>query len=133
MSGDGEPVSFVEHANQVRKRIPFAYWLVYDAVTAPFLGYGIAHSLWFMIPMSMLAFAAFFDINEAFVKWERRRIKHFDDEVLRTHALYGEAFSARMYADNPNISEETRRAYEWAEGQFARIGAGKVDERDLIR
>lgn len=48
------------------------------------------------------------------------------------HALVGEAFSARMFSENPDISPETKKAYEWAEQQFLRIARGEVGERDLI-
>lgn len=73
MSGKARS-SFVERANGVRKRIPFAYWLCYDAVVAPLLVWGcVARSWLFAAGLVMLAFAAFFDVNEAFVKWERRR------------------------------------------------------------
>jgi hypothetical protein len=64
---------FVERCNGVRKRIPFAYWLVYDIVLAPFLIWGVLSlSAWFAVPLAMLAFAAFFDVNEAVVKWVQR-------------------------------------------------------------
>jgi hypothetical protein len=66
-------MSFTYRANRVRKRIPFAYWLVYDAVVAPLLVWGaVALSLWFMAGLAMLAVAAFFDVNEAIVKWKER-------------------------------------------------------------
>lgn len=66
-------VTFVERANRVRHRIPFAYWLVYDAITAPFFIWGVADlSTWFVVPLALLLFAAFFDVNEAIVKWSRR-------------------------------------------------------------
>jgi len=68
-----EAASFTARANAIRKRVPFAYWLVYDAVTAPLLVWGaVALSPWFWIGLVMLAFAAFFDVNEAFVKWAYR-------------------------------------------------------------
>ena len=64
--------SFTERANEVRRRVPFAYWLAYDIVVAPFLIWGIATVSWlFVLPLLMLAFAAFFDLNEAIVKWGR--------------------------------------------------------------
>lgn len=53
-------------------------------------------------------------------------------EVYVQHALMGEAFAARMMADNPENSPETKRAYEWAEQQFLRIYRKEVGERDLI-
>lgn len=66
--------SFVERANRVRGRVPFAYWLAYDVVLTPLLVYGfVSLSRWFAVGLGMLAFAAFFDVNEAFVKWQRRR------------------------------------------------------------
>jgi hypothetical protein len=66
-------VSFTDKANGVRKRIPFAYWLVYDAVLLPLLVWGFTMSRWFIVGLVMLAVAAFFDINEAVVKWAMRR------------------------------------------------------------
>ena len=68
--------TFVERANSVRKRIPFAYWLIYDAVTAPFLVWGLSSLSWtFVFPLLMLLVALFFDVNEALVKWHRRASK----------------------------------------------------------
>lgn len=52
--------------------------------------------------------------------------------LLIEHALFGEAFSARMYGDNPDLSPDAVRAYRWAEEQFVRIANKRVDERDLI-
>ena len=67
--------TFTERANSVRERIPFAYWLAYDAVVAPLLIWGVVSlSSWFAIGLAMLAFAVFFDVNEAVVKWARRRV-----------------------------------------------------------
>lgn len=66
--------SFVERANRVRHRIPFAYWLVFDAVLVPLLVWGlVAVSPVYAVGLALLAVAVFFDVNEAFVKWERRR------------------------------------------------------------
>lgn len=66
-------MSFTERANTVRKRIPFAYWLVWDAVLTPFLIWGLVSASWtFVFPLAMLAMAVFFDVNEAVVKWARR-------------------------------------------------------------
>lgn len=68
------PMSFTERANKVRKRIPFAYWLFYDLVIAPFLVWGIVSVSWlFTIPVVPFLVAVFFDLNEAVVKWSRRR------------------------------------------------------------
>lgn len=53
-------------------------------------------------------------------------------ELLIEHALIGEAFSARMYSENPDLSDDAKKAYLWAESQFTRIARGEVDERDLI-
>lgn len=66
-------MSFTDRANKVRHRIPFAYWLAYDIVLAPFLIWGVTVSVWFVAPLAMLAFAVFFDVNEAIVKWAFRR------------------------------------------------------------
>lgn len=68
-----ELVTFTGRMNNVRHRIPFAYWLVYDAVLAPFLIWGMTVSMWFAVPLAMLAFATCFDVNEAVVKWAMRR------------------------------------------------------------
>jgi hypothetical protein len=59
--------------------------------------------------------------------WEDKTVGY-----LIRDALIGEAFSARMFSENPDNSPETKRAYEWAENQFLRIARGEVDERDLI-
>ena len=68
-----DPSGFVDRCNAVRKRVPFAYWLVYDAITAPFLIWGTwTLSAWFLAPLAMLLFAAFFDVTEAIVKWEAK-------------------------------------------------------------
>ena len=62
----------IAYLNAFRHRIPFAYWLAYDAVLIPFLGWGIySLSAWFLVPGLMLLFAAVFDITEAIVKWSR--------------------------------------------------------------
>lgn len=67
-------MSFTDRANRVRKRIPFAYWLAYDVVLAPFLIWGaVTLSLWFLVPLAWLAVASFFDVNEAIVKWALRK------------------------------------------------------------
>ena len=66
-------MSFTDTANRVRHRIPFAYWLFYDAVLAPLLIWGsVSLSLWFIVGIIVLAVAVFFDINEAIVKWALR-------------------------------------------------------------
>jgi hypothetical protein len=59
--------------------------------------------------------------------WEDKTVGY-----LIKDALIGEAFCARMCADNPDISEETRAAFLWAESQFIRIAYGHVSEMDLI-
>ncbi len=65
--------TLTERANEVRRRIPFAYWLAYDAVLAPLLVWGfIALSPLFVIGIIMLALSAFFDTNEAIAKWSMR-------------------------------------------------------------
>lgn len=56
----------------------------------------------------------------------------FPTELLVRHALIGEAFSARMFSDNPNLHPDAVKAYRWAEKQFLRIAREEVDERDLI-
>lgn len=67
-------MGFTERANEVRKRIPFAYWLAYDAVTTPFILWGLfSLSCWFVIPLAFLLVAVFFDVNEAIVKWSERK------------------------------------------------------------
>lgn len=53
-------------------------------------------------------------------------------DVLVEHALFSEAFAARMYGDNPALPPEAVEAYRWAERQFIRIANKQVDERDLI-
>lgn len=67
-----------------------------------------------------------------------RRWLHWGDAwdfprgYLIRNALYGEAFSARMYGDNPDLSPDAVKAYRWAERQFARIARGEVTKHDLI-
>ena len=81
-------MSFTDRCNAVRKRIPFAYWLCYDAVVLPFLVWACASlSWWFAVPLAMLAFAAFFDVNEAIVKWHRKRAATAAREQIRTIEL----------------------------------------------
>lgn len=64
---------FVDWANAVRHHIPFAYWLVFDAVLAPLLVWGfVSLSPVFGIGLALLAVSIFFDVNEAIVKWTRR-------------------------------------------------------------
>lgn len=65
-------MSFTDKANKVRNNIPFAYWLVYDAVLLPLLIWGVTMSLLFVVGLVMLAVSMFFDINEAVVKWGER-------------------------------------------------------------
>lgn len=63
----------IAYLNAFRHRIPFAYWLVYDVVVAPFLVWGaVSLSVWFVVPLAMLLFAAVFDVTEAIVKWAQR-------------------------------------------------------------
>ena len=45
---------------------------------------------------------------------------------------YGLAFSARMFGDNPELSEETRKAYRWAEEGFIKLARGEVSEEGAI-
>lgn len=67
-------MSFVERANGVRKRIPFVYWLLYDAVCVFPMIWATKQAGWWVAPAwVMFALAAFFDVNEAFVKAARRR------------------------------------------------------------
>lgn len=66
-------MTFTERANKVRGRIPFAYWLFYDAVLTPLLIWGFfSLSYWFVVGLAVLGVAIFFDVNEAVVKWSRR-------------------------------------------------------------
>ena len=63
----------LERCNAVRKSIPFAFWLVYDAVVLPFLVWGaLALSPWFVLAIAFLVWAAFFDVCEAIVKYGGR-------------------------------------------------------------
>ena len=66
-------MSITERANGVRKRIPFAYWIVYDLVSLPVLAWAVTQHAWAIPAAGMWVVAAFFDINEALVKWQRRR------------------------------------------------------------
>lgn len=64
---------FVDRANAVRKRIPFAYWLAFDAVLTPLLVWGfVSLSHVYAVGLILLAVSVFFDVNEAIVKWSRR-------------------------------------------------------------
>ncbi len=49
-----------------------------------------------------------------------------------SHALTGAAFTARMFWENPDLTEDARRFGQWAEAEFLRIGRKEVGERDLI-
>lgn len=63
----------IERCNAMRKRIPYAYWLLYDAVMAPLVVWGLVRfSLVFVVGLVPLAVAVFFDITEAIVKDGRR-------------------------------------------------------------
>lgn len=70
-------MSFVERANAVRETIPFAYWLLFDAVLGPLLVLGwwdastAARAAW-ALALTMWLLAVFFDVNEAVVKATRR-------------------------------------------------------------
>lgn len=59
-------------------------------------------------------------------------LKRIPKKVYIRHALIGEAFSARMFSENPDLSPDAVKAYQWAEKQFQRIALGEVDDRDLI-
>lgn len=52
----------------VRRRIPYAVWLVYDVIFAALLLYGLRFSPWFMVGFPFLAGAVFFDVIEFIVK-----------------------------------------------------------------
>lgn len=54
-----------------------------------------------------------------------------DIPFLIREALMSEAFAARMYGDNPELSEDAQKAYRWAEEQFLRIYKGNVSENDI--
>lgn len=45
---------------------------------------------------------------------------------------YGLAFTARMFGDNPELPEEARRAYKWAEEGFIKLARGEVSEEGAI-
>lgn len=66
------------------------------------------------------------------MRWLRREPKPLPLIVLMQHAAFGEAFTARMCSENPDLHPDAVKAYQWAEKQFVRIANGKVDERDLI-
>lgn len=66
-------MTFVDRCNAVRRRIPFAYWLAYDAVLLPLLAWGtVSLSPLFGIGLALLAVSVFFDVTEAIVKWATR-------------------------------------------------------------
>lgn len=65
--------SFVERCNKVRKRIPFGYWIAYDLAMMPLAIWAAWERLFWAYPaLLMFCVAAFFDVNEAIVKWSRR-------------------------------------------------------------
>lgn len=80
------------------------------------------------------------------MRWRHDGLSTFDgiverleiEEALKTQALYvshalsGEAYSAFMFSENPELSPDAKQAYRWAEEQFNRIARGQVGERDLI-
>lgn len=49
-----------------------------------------------------------------------------------SHALTGAAWTARMFWENPDLTEDARKFGQWAEAEFLRIGRKEVGERDLI-
>jgi hypothetical protein len=60
--------------NRIRARIPYAYWLLYDAVLGSLLVYGLARGLTvFAVGLPFLALAATFDIVEFIVKSARSK------------------------------------------------------------
>ncbi len=63
---------------------------------------------------------------------EARTYLRIEPGMYISHALTGEAYAARMYGDNPDLSPDAVKAYRWAEAQFNRIASGKVGEGDLI-
>jgi len=59
--------------NRLRKRVPFAYWLVFDAVLTPLLIVGLLKIGWpYAIGLALLGVSIVFDVNEAIVKWRLR-------------------------------------------------------------
>lgn len=47
-------------------------------------------------------------------------------------AAWGNAFSARMLSDNPELSDDARKAYQWAEAEFLSIANSKIDADTAI-
>lgn len=63
-------MKFFDACNEVRNRVPYAYWLVYDVVIAILLWWGFTRlSRLFLVGFVFLAVAVFFDITESVVKW----------------------------------------------------------------
>lgn len=69
--------STLRRLERVRRRIPYAYWLLYDLIFAALLIFGLRFSPWFWAGFPFLGLATFFDVVEFIVKatedrWEKR-------------------------------------------------------------
>jgi hypothetical protein len=59
--------------NDIRIGLPYAYWLVYDAVIIPLIAFGFLRlSPWCAVAFPFLAAAVFFDVIELLIKWRWR-------------------------------------------------------------
>jgi hypothetical protein len=66
--------NFLQSANKVRMSLPYAYWLLYDAVLLPMLVWGfisLSHKI-FGIGLVLLGISLFFDLVESIIKWQAR-------------------------------------------------------------
>ena len=55
------------------------------------------------------------------------------DEIKRVKGgAFGFAFAARMFGDNPELSEDMTRVYRWAEKCFIKLATGEITDEEAI-
>lgn len=63
----------LDEANELRKKLPFWYWPVYDVIAAVLFAWGyISLSRWFGLGLVMLLLSIVIDAIEAMWKWRTR-------------------------------------------------------------
>jgi hypothetical protein len=64
-------VTTLARLNGIRRKIPYGYWLVYDAVIGGLLVYGLSVSPAFAVGVPFFAASVIFDVVEWVVKRDR--------------------------------------------------------------
>jgi hypothetical protein len=63
---------------------------------------------------------------------ERNPMEPWSQEYNLRGAAWGNAFTARMMSENPNLPMEARQAYEWAEEEFLHIAQDQISNEEAV-